>query len=80
MAEQYQLEHATAIVKVEDLYQLSGIGSNNRVKRVYFTYGDGEQSYVDVSVTGDWVKSAAEAVDKHAEELLALMGSSGQEL
>lgn len=79
MAEQYQLEYADSIDKVEDLYALSGIGSNNRVKRVYFTYGKDKQSWVDVPVQGDWVKAAVDAVDKHAEELLALTGSTSQE-
>jgi len=77
--EPYQLEYATAITDVEDLFALSGVGQQNRYKRVHFTYGNGQQSFVDVAVTGDWVKAAVDAVDKHAEELLALTRSSSAE-
>ena len=62
------------ITGTEDTFGPIGPGGALRMKRVKFVTRDGQESYVDVPMTGDWRTAAIKAVAKHAEELLGFVG------
>jgi len=70
---------AWRITTIEDTFGAATPGGVTRIKRVNFTYGAGQTSYVDVPLTGDWKTVAVQKVAEHAADLLALTGTSSND-